>query len=149
MCMRDEKLRASLANAVVRLFRQVNRVHNRGLQPTGVSAEQAHVLSVLWQMGPMTIGQLQRQLALSSATLTGAIDRMEAQELVRRIPSPTDRRAVVLEPRPAARKRAQIEAALDEGERRCFAALTATERGELLRLLGKCIDGLEPDASAR
>ena len=147
--MQDDPLRSSVANAVVRLFRFVNRVHNRQLKPLGVSAEQAHILTVLAVEGPMTMGALQRLLALSSPTLTGAIDRLEAQELVRRVPSPDDRRAVLLEPRVGGRKRAQIEAAIDEGERVCFGALTAKERKELLRLLEKCNAHLEPEAAAR
>jgi hypothetical protein len=97
--MQDDRLRASLGNAVVRLFRLVNRVHNRAIAAHGVSAEQAHILSVLWATGPITMGQLQRQVALSSGTLTGAIDRMEAQGMVRRAPSPDDHRAFVIEPR--------------------------------------------------
>jgi DNA-binding MarR family transcriptional regulator len=129
--MQDDPLRSSVANAVVRLFRFVNRVHNRQLKPLGISAEQAHILTVLAVEGPMTMGTLQRLLALSSPTLTGAIDRLEAQELVRRVPSPDDRRAVLLEPRVGGRKRAQIEAAIDEGERVCFGA------------------HLEPEAAAR
>jgi DNA-binding MarR family transcriptional regulator len=147
--MQDDPLRSSVANAVVRLFRFVNRVHNRQLKPLGVSAEQAHILTVLAVEGPMTMGALQRLLALSSPTLTGAIDRLEAQELVRRVPSPDDRRAILLEPRVGGRKRAQIEAAIDEGERVCFGALTAKERKELLRLLEKCNAHLEPEAAAR
>lgn len=147
--MQDDPLRSSVANAVVRLFRFVNRVHNRQLKPLGVSAEQAHILTVLAVEGPMTMGALQRVLALSSPTLTGAIDRLEAQELVRRVPSPDDRRVVLLEPRVGSRKRAQIEAAIDEGERVCFGTLTAKERKELLRLLEKCNAHLEPEAAAR
>jgi DNA-binding MarR family transcriptional regulator len=147
--MQDDRLRSSLANAVVRLFRLVNRVHNRRLKAAGVSAEQAHVLSVLGVEGPMTIGKLQRLLALSSPTLTGAIDRLEAQELVARVPSPTDGRAFLIEPRVPPRKRAQIDAAIDDGERACFGVLTTSERKELLRLLGKCITHLEVDAGAR
>ena len=147
--MQGNRLDSSLGNAMVRLFRLVNRVHNRGLKSTGLSAEQAHVLTVLWVLGPMTMGELQRHLALSSATLTGAIDRMEAQELVRRVPSTDDRRAYVLEPRASAKKRAQIEAVLDDGEDICFGMLTAAERDQLLRLIGKCIAGLEPMAAAR
>jgi DNA-binding MarR family transcriptional regulator len=147
--MQDNRLDSSLGNAVVRLFRLVNRVHNRGLKTTGLSAEQAHVLTVLWVHGPMTMGQLQRHLALSSATLTGAIDRMEMQELVRRVPSTDDRRAYVLEPRTPPKKRALIEAVLDDGEDTCFGMLTAGERDQLLRLIGKCIAGLEPTAAAR
>jgi DNA-binding MarR family transcriptional regulator len=56
--MQDEKLRASLGHAMVRLFRLINRLHNRNLKPHGVSTEQAHVLSVLWLRGAMTMGQL-------------------------------------------------------------------------------------------
>ena len=140
---RSERLRGSLANAVVRLFRHVNRIHNRRMREVGVSAEQAHILTLLAVEGPMTIGKLQKLLALSSPTLTGAIDRLEAQELVRRVPSQDDRRMYVIEPRINARKQAQLEAVIDEGERACFAGLTAAERRELLRLLDKCTAHLE------
>jgi len=147
--MQDERLRASLGNALVRLFRLVNRVHNRALADHGVSAEQAHILSVLWLIGPMTMGALQRHVALSSGTLTGAIDRMEAQGMVRRVPSPDDRRAFVLEPKTTGRARQRIEDALDETEVRIWGGLTAAERKELVRLMNKSIAFLEPDAAAR
>ena len=147
--MQDEKLRASLGNATVRLFRLVNRVHNRAIDRHGLSAEQAHILSVLWTLGPITIGQLQRQVALSSGTLTGAIDRMAAQGMVRRAASPDDHRAVVIEPRVPAKKRAQIEAAVEATEREIWSALTAAERHELLRLMTKAITALEPAATAK
>jgi DNA-binding MarR family transcriptional regulator len=91
----------------------------------------------------MTIGRLQRMVALSSPTLTGALDRMEAQSLVRRVPSPDDRRASLIEPRVASRHRAKIMSTLEESESRCFGALTAPERKELLRLLDKCIVDLD------
>jgi DNA-binding MarR family transcriptional regulator len=146
--MQADRLKSSLANAVVRLFRQVNRVHNRRLKDAGISAEQAHILLILEVTGPLTIGQLQKQLDLSSATVTGAIDRLEAQELVRRVPSPEDRRAFLLEPRLPAKKRTQIEAAIEAGDKQCFGALTASERRDLLKLLGKCIAHLEEHAAA-
>ena len=147
--MQDERLRASLGNALVRVFRLVNRMHNRALADLGLSAEQAHILSVLWVIGPMTMGQLQRQVALSSGTLTGAIDRMEREGLVARVPSPEDRRAVVLEPRVAKRKRAQIEAAIEATEAACWDGLATADRKELLRLLDQTIARLEPVAAAK
>jgi DNA-binding MarR family transcriptional regulator len=145
----QDRLKSSLSNAIVRLFRLMNRLHNRNFKAIGISAEQAHILSVLDVEGPMTVGRLQRLLALSSPTLTGAIDRLEMQELVRRVPSPEDRRAFVIEPRVSPRKRAQIDEVIEVGERACFAALTAAERKELLRLMAKCIAGLEPIAEAK
>ena len=141
--MQDDRLRASLANSIVRLFRLVNRTHNRLFKSAGVSAEQAHILSILDALGPMTIGQLQKLLALSSPTLTGAIDRLEERDLVRRTPAPDDGRAYVIEPRMTARRRAQFDAAIAEGDELCFGSLDARERKELLRLLDKCIARLD------
>ena len=144
--MQDDRLTSSLPHAVVRLFRLVNRAHNRALGPVGVSAEQAHVLSILWEIGPVTVGELQRLLALSSPTLTGAIDRMEAQRLVQRVRSPRDRRVQVLEPDLRAHRwRRKIWAILDRTERECFAGLTKAERRELLRLLDKATAALDRD----
>src|SRR2546423_3509024 len=140
--MQDKLSEQHLGHAVVRMFRLMNRTVNRTLAEHQLSAEQAHLLSVLWTFGPLTIGALQRELALSSATLTGSIDRLEAQELVRRVPSPDDRRATVIEARVPARRREKIEATRDRAERRCFATLTAAERKELARLLDKCISDL-------
>jgi DNA-binding MarR family transcriptional regulator len=131
-------LRDSLPHAVVRAFRLVNRTSNRLFKPLGLSAEQAHVLSILWTTGPSTVGALQRELALSSPTLTGAIDRMEAQELVSRTPSPTDARAWLLAPSAgAARKRKKVDAVVAQIDAVCFGSLTANERGQLAQLLDK------------
>lgn len=141
--MQDDRLRSSVGNAVARLFRLVNRAHGRALKAHEVSTEQAHILTILWSEGPLTIGRLQRMLALSSPTLTGALDRMETQGLVRRVPSPDDRRVSLIEPRVAAKTRTKIEATLDDSEERLFSALNATERKELLRLLDKCITDLD------
>ena len=50
---RDPRLRGSLGYALVRAFRAVNRASNRTLRPHGLSAEQAHILLVLWLEGAM------------------------------------------------------------------------------------------------
>ena len=106
----------SLSHAIVRLFRLVNRATNRAVADFELSGEQAHVLIALWEMGPITIGALQRELALSSATLTGAIDRMEEAELVRRVPAPGDRRASVIEARVPAKRRDKVLEAVDRSD---------------------------------
>jgi len=147
--MQDDRLTGSLANAIVLLFRQVNRFHNRLFKDLGVSAEQAHALSLLAVIGPMTIGRLQKLLSLSSATLTGTLDRLEAQGLVRRVPSADDRRAFVIESRLSAKKQVQLEALIEAGEHECFSVLTAAEKKELGRLIAKCVAYLEDVAAAR
>lgn len=141
--MQDDRLRASLPHAVVRFFRMMNREHNRAFQQIGVTGEQAHVLSLLWELGPMTIGELQKLLALSSPTLTGTIDRMVEQDLVRRVRSPRDKRATIIEPAENSALRRNIERVIEETDRRCFAALSAPERRDLLRLLDKAASTFE------
>lgn len=144
--MQDKRLESSIAFALVRLFRLVNRTYGRALADHGLTGEQAHVLLVLWLEGPMKIGELQRVLMLGSGTLTGAIDRMERAGLVRRVPDPRDRRAYRVEPaQDDARTRRAVEGTLQRTEERCFTSLTKAERAELLRLVKKASAGLEPE----
>jgi DNA-binding MarR family transcriptional regulator len=136
--MQDDRLQRSLGYALVRAFRRVNRASGLAVQGFGISAEQAHILLVLWREGPMKVGQLQRMLSLSSGTLTGALDRMHKAGLVRRVRHPEDGRAFSVEAAPVDPKRRRaIEAALEALEDRAFGALSATERETLLRLLRK------------
>ncbi len=141
---RPPALKESLSHALVRAFRLVNRASNRAFQPFGLSAEQAHVLLILWADGPMKVGELQRVLALGSGTLTGALDRMDKLGLVKRVPDESDRRAFRVEPAEAsARKRKRMEETVVELEEEAFASLTTKERKALLRLLGKVGDAGE------
>jgi DNA-binding MarR family transcriptional regulator len=128
---------------VGKLFRQMARVHGRAVKPFEVSAVQANILSVLWLEGPLTIGELQAALALGSSTLTGAVDRMEKAGLVKRTAVAGDRRAWRLEPAAwPQKKKDALLVTLDATEKACFAELSAQERRELARLLGKAIDSI-------
>lgn len=142
--MRDIRIRDSIPSLVARLFRQVARVNNRALKRFDLSAVHTHILALLWLEGPMTIGELQKALALGSSTLTGALDRMEKANLVRRAPVPGDRRATRIEPAawPEKRRNAVIDA-LTKTEAECFEKMTATERKDLVRLLHKAIDSIQ------
>ena len=141
--MQDNRIASSLGYALVRAFRAVNRATNRAVRPLGMSAEQAHILLVLWFEGPLKIGELQRMLTLSSSTLTGAIDRMEKAGLVKRVPDPDDGRAWRVEPSPIdSRSRRNLEKVLGEMEEACFAGLTASERKQLFNLLEKVSSGV-------
>jgi MarR family transcriptional regulator, organic hydroperoxide resistance regulator len=138
--MRDNRIRDSIPNLVAKLFRQTARVHGRAVGRFEISAVQANILAVLWLEGSMTIGELQAALALGSSTLTGAVDRMERANLVKRVEVHGDRRAWRLEPAPwPAKKREALIETLAETERRCFVQLTAAERKQLAVLLEKAI----------
>jgi DNA-binding MarR family transcriptional regulator len=97
----------------------------------------------------MTMGTLQRHLQLSSATLTGAIDRLQKEGLVKRRPADDDKRAFVLEPCMTPRQWTSIQNGIEHGDALCFSVLSASERKELLRLLEKCSAYLEETAAAK
>lgn len=85
----------------------------------GVSQGEAHVLAHLCDAGPCTIGRLHAAFAHRRSTLTGILDRLEADGLVRRELRPADRRSflVTLTPRGWTRAR-RVRAALGELETR-------------------------------
>jgi DNA-binding MarR family transcriptional regulator len=134
--MQDDRLKRSLGYALVRAFRRVNRDANRALAGYELTAEQAHILLLLWLGGPMKVGDLQRSLLLSSGTLTGAIDRMAKSGLVRRVQDETDKRAFRIEPIKL-KHRAAIEGTLETFEEESFSMLSKSERKTLLTLLEK------------
>jgi DNA-binding MarR family transcriptional regulator len=116
------------------------RVYNKALTPFEVSSVQAHILATLWLGGPMTIGELQSHLMLGSSTLTGAIDRMERGELVKRAAVAGDRRAFLVTPAAwSDKKKEGLLETLSATENDVFRALTAAERKELARLLSKAL----------
>lgn len=142
-------MRDSLVNELARVFRLTGRRYNRVLRSHGLPSVQAHVLAVLWGQGPMTIGELQRELALGSSTLTGAIDRMEKGELVRRRPVPGDRRAYQIEPAAWPEdKRERILEAIFDTEDDCYRALSDREKKQLLELLVRVSASLQADEDA-
>src|SRR5262249_46758337 len=126
-----------------RVFREQNRLHGRALQPFGLSTEQAHLLLVLWTWGPMTMTELGREVALSSGTLSTAIDRMETAGLVMRVADPEDRRAVRIEPAAWAKEqRAKLMSTLEAKQEEMLAPLSTKEREQLHELLTRILDHL-------
>ena len=136
--MKDKRLEGSLGYALVRAFRRVNRASNRALAAFGLSAEQAHILLILWDEGPLKVGELQERLALGSGTITGALDRMDKLRLVRRVADPSDGRAFRVEAMPfETKKQNAVVRSLEKMENEAFGAMSEKERKELLRLLSK------------
>ena len=59
----------------------------------GLSLAEFGILEALYHKGPMLLGELQRKLLVSSGGITYLVDRLAEQGLVKRRPSPEDRRA--------------------------------------------------------
>jgi DNA-binding MarR family transcriptional regulator len=119
----------------------------------GLDAGEFDVIGSLRRSGPpyrLRPTELYKVLMISSGGLTDRLARLEARGLVRRVPSPEDRRSLMVELTEAGV--AKAEAALTEDmavEKARLAALTPEEQARLAALLRKLalgIEGVEPDA---
>ena len=61
-----------------------------------VTASQAVVLNFLGEGDRILANSLRKKLQITSATMTGILDRLEKLELIERKPHPNDRRAILV-----------------------------------------------------
>jgi DNA-binding MarR family transcriptional regulator len=73
-------------------------LHEAIARTAGLTGTDHKYLGLLLRHGAMSAGAWGRLTGLSTGAMTGLIDRLERKGLVRRVPDPTDRRKVVLEP---------------------------------------------------
>ncbi|TCC00293.1 MarR family transcriptional regulator [Micromonospora zingiberis] len=123
--------------------------HAAGLAELGISPR-AHCVLARARVGGLTQRQIGELCGVDKTTMVVTLDQLEAAGLVRRVPSPTDRRARLVEVTPpgerildqaqeiAARLEQDVLAALPEAEREVF--LRAVQRlvGERLSGAGAC-----------
>lgn len=84
---------------ISRIKQAGGRRFDRLLDEAGIDAfngAQGRILYVLWQGDGLTISQISSQTSLANTTLTSMLERMEAGGLIRREPSPHDRRAQLI-----------------------------------------------------
>jgi DNA-binding MarR family transcriptional regulator len=72
---------------------------DEALKPHGLSFARYEVLMLLLfsRRGSLPMARIGERLQVHPASVTNAVDRLEAQGLVRRSPHPTDRRATLVE----------------------------------------------------
>ncbi len=87
----------SIANELRPLLLHLNRHLRRELLPLGVTAVQAALLHAIRTHPAAGVRKLAEREGVSPPRVTAALDRLEADGLVRRSRSATDRRRVVLE----------------------------------------------------
>ena len=79
------------AGAIMQLLGQVSA------DRIGINATDLNCLNIVALTGHMTAGDLARQTGLSTASITGVLDRLEEGGFVRRVRDPHDRRRVIVE----------------------------------------------------
>lgn len=109
------------------------------LRGCGVSYARMRLLGALHCGGPRIMSSISEELGVTRRNVTALVDALEDEGLVRRTAHPTDRRATVIE------LTAHGEETLSEGTwedhreaaAELFEDLTADERRELLRIIGR------------
>ncbi len=125
----------------------IARIVERSLEATaaqfGVHPSEGDVVFTLRRAGrPYRLSPkgLAAALLVTSGTMTNRLDRLEARGLVRRLPDPHDRRALLVELTEAGRELADraVEVHLAR-EEELLAGLSASEREQLSRLTRKLL----------
>lgn len=100
-----------------------------------LSPVQCHVLHLIEPGRPLPMSRLADTLSCDASNVTGLVDRLESRGLVRRVPSPDDRRVKVIQLTPAGtRLRGQLLKQL-AGASHPLAKLTAAQQRTLAALL--------------
>jgi DNA-binding MarR family transcriptional regulator len=86
----------------------------------------------------MTLGELSQRMMVSNGNITGLVDRLATQGLIRRVPSPTDRRVQIVSLTAEGRKFFRAMARENaEWVGQIFADLTPSDIDALMPLLAK------------
>ncbi len=143
---------ADQANAVLSHIRCIIRasdIHSKKLQRmTGLTTAQALVIRAISELGEVTTKAISAEVALSQATVTTVLDRLEANEFVERYRSKKDRRIVHarLTEKGAAILN-EMPDLLDEKFIMRFAALSAGQRKKISSALEQTAQMMDADAT--
>jgi len=100
MRARKSEVADRLHSAAIHLLRRAAEED----KAAGLSRARLSALSVVVFRGPLTLGELAAAEGVRSATMTGIVNGLERDGLVRRRPHDTDRRAVQVEATAAGRR---------------------------------------------
>jgi DNA-binding MarR family transcriptional regulator len=112
---------------------------NRRFRSHDLTGPSFNVLSILAGAGePLSPHELGERLLVTRGTVTGLLDTLEKQGLVRRVPHPSDRRMLLIELTDSARTLLdEVCHELFPAQAEMMAALSEREKETLVCLLGK------------
>lgn len=127
-----------LTNAIVRVARLHRALAQQMLRGVGLHLGQELVMMQLWDHGPQTQTALVRTLDSDSATMTRTVRRLETAGFVRSSPSPTDKRATIIEATPASQAvRREVERIWAHLETSATGDLTVAQQSDALEVLAR------------
>ncbi|MGW0854528.1 MarR family winged helix-turn-helix transcriptional regulator [Streptomyces sp. NPDC002690] len=141
--------RGPISYAIFRVARAHRMIAGHLLREVGLHPSQELVMMELWEHGALRQGDLARRVGSDAPTMTRSVKRLEQAGFVRRIPSTTDKRSVIVEPTPASiALRRQVEAIWAELERTAVGDFTEAEKDQVLASLTRLERSLSPHAAA-
>jgi len=127
-----------IIEAIVYLYTESRRVTKALARQHGLTGPQVTVLKILEGFGTLSLSELGDRMSAKRSTITGIVDRMERDGLVRRRRSSEDRRVIHLE---ATDRGAAIADAVPVTAMQIFSSalrsLSEEDRVELMRILGE------------
>ena len=137
-------LHASLGFNVRLLDVRLMKMFAAILTKYGVTPAEATVLHVIMANPDVSHGELAETLLIKPPNMTKMLKRLEAEGLIDRLASSSDRRRAVLSLTPKARQLVvQYRGAAAAHEKMAFAAFSAAERKTLVGLVRRALTSLE------
>jgi DNA-binding MarR family transcriptional regulator len=129
---------------VGRLSRRIAAEVDRRMREHGLTFAQAAVMSRLWWQDGLTQSELQEQVGVDASTLTGLLQRMTRQRLVRRRRDAFDGRVLRVYLTPHGRAlRPVLTPEADAANARFFQGFSADERATFLSFMRRALQNLE------
>jgi DNA-binding MarR family transcriptional regulator len=108
------------------------------LAPLDITPSQSRALSVLMRHDVIRLSELSDHLRIAARSTTEVVDGLQDRGLIERRPDPHDRRATLIALTDVGRQLGEaIRAARAEDAAAYFSALSASDRANLARILGK------------
>jgi DNA-binding MarR family transcriptional regulator len=129
----------TLLEGLVAVGEMIEQRLDAALQPERLSVPKLAVLYNLMRVHePVALGILSQRLGCVRSNITQLIDRLEADNLVRRVPDPDDRRSVRAAITDQGRDRFEAGMrAVEEAHRDILSAFSPSDREQLARLLAR------------
>ncbi|MEL7568671.1 MAG: MarR family transcriptional regulator [Dehalobacterium sp.] len=119
-----------------RAQQSVNQVFKDMLSEYDLTPAQYAVLNSLWEQGDMSPGELADAIYIERPAITGILDRLEAKDLIRRVPDSFDRRSInICLTAKAASLKDKILKIVEEAHEYVFKDFSEEQKSELLNML--------------
>ncbi len=129
----------SIVETLIYLYTESRRLTKGMAREVGLTGPQLTVIKLLETFDNLSLSSLSERIRAQNSTVTGIIDRMEREGLVRRERSTVDRRVVNIRLSDKGQKLArQIQVEPMEIFRDALASLNPTDLRELMRIMNKC-----------